>query len=634
MIVEGNNIDFLIAALFISILTNVEYHLVFANDSTSNKACGVICTSSLAAVVGDLIFQVTKLPYLAETFWYGVGRLLYNVTLIFYVYSVYNYVNVLLCEKNIRDKKRRFVDYIMLSFVIFMTLASVINLFLHFFDSAFVNGEKIYGSGYYIQLIVPAVMAIIEFGILIRYARRLGIRQLIPNVVLTVASILFAFVEVVIKYDYLLTMFGVSITVMVFMMTLETKDYSMMVKSFSDLEESKLRAEQANMAKSDFLARMSHEIRTPMNAVLGMTEMIVEEAEDASIKSYATDAYNAGSNLLLIINDILDFSKIESGKMNLVLLPFDVREMIREEWIMFDIKAKEKNLKLNFNIDSSLPSSLVGDAVRIKQIITNILGNAVKYTAEGSVTLNIDLLELLREEATIKVCVSDTGRGIRKEDIAKLFEAFSRIDEKENAKIEGTGLGINITAKLLKLMDSELKVESEYGKGSKFYFTLKLHVIDSSPIGYFMDRADEKKDDSIGIKRELVASRAKVMVVDDTPLNLKVFNSLLKTTQIAVTSAASGEEAVKLAHIRRFDVIFMDHLMPGMDGIEALKAIRADGEGLNISTPVIALTANAIKGAEEMYKGYGFNDVTFKPYTRDELYRCLWKFIPADLFEE
>lgn len=633
MVVNGTNIDFLIAALVIEILTIAAYRAIFTTKTVTNFAFGRICYSTLIAIICDLLYQFCKVMNSDIVNWRGIGRFLFNTSIVLFSLSYYMYSRVVTTNMSFKSVKKIWVDYAVFGLAGLMELISVINYFTHSMEAYYVDGVKTYGYGYAAVFVVPLLITasgciyqIIHRSKLTRNQLRIAVST---GVIFNFASV----IELALNSQYLLTMFGLSAAVMALLFTCETKDYSSLVISNAELEVSKEKAEQANHAKSDFLARMSHEIRTPMNAILGMNEMIVNEAENPRIRNYAIDAYSAGRNLLLIINDILDFSKIESGKMELIEKPFDVKGLVRDEWVMFDIKAKEKKLNLTFDIDRRIPRTLMGDGGRIKQIITNILGNAIKYTMVGTVALNMELLDNDNENATIKVSVTDTGRGIKKEDISKLFEAFERIDEKENSAIEGTGLGVNITAKLLKLMNSELMVDSVEGRGSTFSFILKLLIIDNNEVGYIMQDEMDNKAKDIGTTKKLVASKASILVVDDTAINLKVFSSLLRNTKMAVTVSESGEEAVALAHINHYDVIFMDHLMPGIDGVEALKGIREDKSGLNRNTPVVALTANAIKGADEMYKEYGFDDVTFKPYTQDELYKCLGKHLPQELIE-
>ncbi len=397
-------------------------------------------------------------------------------------------------------------------------------------------------------------------------------------------------------------------------------------------EEAKEAAVKANQSKSSFLARMSHEIRTPMNAIVGLNEMIAKESTQKSVIEYANDARSASENLLNIINDILDFSKIESGKLELVETEYAFRDMLNEEFTLFTFKAKERNLKLVFDIDENIPCILYGDDVRIKQVLTNLLSNAIKYTESGTVTLKVTLEGKGRSSAVLKYVVKDTGIGIKEEDIGKLYDAFERIEEKRNRNIEGTGLGINIVVQLLTLMGSKLMIDSVYGLGSQFSFSLRQTMIDSTPIGDISDSTVEKKVTS-GRNKLIYAPGARVLVVDDNNMNLKVFTGLVKDTGMKVDTAISGVDALELTKKNKYDLIFMDHLMPGMDGIETRKSIISQPDGLNKDTIQIVLTANAIKGAMEEYLGYGFADTVFKPVKQDEINTVLWKYIPERLVE-
>lgn len=390
----------------------------------------------------------------------------------------------------------------------------------------------------------------------------------------------------------------------------------------------------AGKAKSDFLANMSHEIRTPINAVLGMNEMIQRESKDPVVLNYASDIQSAGRNLLSIINDILDFSKIESGKMTLVPVEYDVSSVINDLVNLIAARAESKKLELILDIDKSIPETLFGDDVRICQIITNILTNAVKYTDEGSVTLtirreNTDILPAKGEDMNMYVAVKDTGRGIKEEDIEKLYSTFTRIDEKNTRNIEGTGLGINITSSLLNMMGSELKVESVYGKGSVFYFTLAQKVISDKPIGDYKERykkASKSEADTAIVK---TAPDARILIVDDTPMNLKVEANLLKRTKATVETASDGLSALGKMAETKYDIIFLDHMMPGMDGIETLA--KAKEQNILKDTPIIALTANAVGGARDRYLEAGFDDYLSKPVKGKDIEAMVYKYISEEL---
>lgn len=387
-------------------------------------------------------------------------------------------------------------------------------------------------------------------------------------------------------------------------------------------------ADAANKAKSSFLAEMSHEIRTPINAILGMNEMILREAEDENIIEYSSNVQSAGRTLLSIINSILDFSKIEDGKMEIVPVRYDVASVIHDLVNSILERVKAKGLEFKVDIDETIPSRLYGDDVRISQIIMNLLTNAVKYTNEGTVTFSVRADGREAENVFLMVEVCDTGIGIKEEDMDKLFESFGRLEEKRNRHIEGTGLGMAIVTKLLTMMDSELKVESVYGEGSKFSFRLRQPVVNEEPIGDYAKRL-EKSTKEVKGGEYLFAPEAEVLVVDDNEMNRKVASNLMKRNGIRPELLASGEETIARVREKNYDIIFLDHMMPKMDGIETLERLKEE-KLLESGTTVIALTANAVVGARERYLEAGFHDYLSKPMEVDKLEEKLAKYLPAE----
>ena len=400
------------------------------------------------------------------------------------------------------------------------------------------------------------------------------------------------------------------------------------IHEIMDMEREKQQALLASESKGRFLANMSHEIRTPIHAVLGMDAMILRESTEPSIREYALDIKNAGQTLLSLINDILDISKIESGKLEILPVKYDISSLIYDVINMMKMKANDKGLEFNLLADHSLPSCLWGDDVRIRQILVNLISNAVKYTETGSVTLAVQSV-VKGELAEVTFRVEDTGIGIREEDIGKLCEEFERIEEHRNRKVEGTGLGMNITTKLLELMGSRLQVESVYGKGSVFSFTLEQKIMNDEPIGDLEERI-KNQIETYSYEALFTAPKARVLVVDDNVVNRRVFVKLLKATQLQIDEAAGGEECLERVKEQTYDLIFLDHMMPDMDGITVLHRMRAMAECLCQKTPVIALTANAVTGAREMYLREGFEDFLSKPVNPEKLEKMIFDMLPKE----
>ena len=394
------------------------------------------------------------------------------------------------------------------------------------------------------------------------------------------------------------------------------------------VEEQNQKLKDINQAKSVFISNMSHEIRTPINAVLGMDEMILRETTDEQIRSYAYDIKNAGRMLLSIINDILDYSKIEAGKMEILPDDFRLGYMLDDINRLIDIKAKAKDLDFILDISSDLPSVVYGDELRIKQVIINLLTNAVKYTPKGSVTFSVSGVQMADHKLALHVAVADTGIGMKQEDMKDLFCAFQRLDEKRNRNIEGTGLGMSIVVRLLEQMGTKLEVESVYGEGSVFSFTLELPVVDDSPIGRIQALHERRMQEELSARKNF-AKGAKILAVDDNQVNLAVLEGWLKDFKVEVDCARSGKRALKMVGAKDYDLVLLDHLMPEMDGIETLGHIRDLG-GRYETLPVVALTANVSGDSRRRYMQAGFSDFLEKPISVQALERVLQTFLPSE----
>ena len=389
-------------------------------------------------------------------------------------------------------------------------------------------------------------------------------------------------------------------------------------------------ATAAAEAKSSFLANMSHEIRTPINAVLGMNEMILREAQDEEIRGYAQNIQSAGTALLSLINDILDISKIESGKMELMPEKYQLGGLIYDILLVVQPRIEKKGLQLVLDVDENIPNELYGDEVRIRQIITNIMTNAVKYTEKGSVTLRVKMEKKDARHIILKVAVKDTGIGI-KESKEVLFASFQRGRDLRAHHIEGTGLGLSITQQLLEMMGSELDMESVYGKGSIFSFKLVQTVVSEESMGNLNELFSKRLMQEKKYQESFTAPDAHVLVVDDNAMNLKVVQSLLKQTQVQIDTAEDGAGCLEKCARNHYDLILMDHLMPNMDGIEAFHRLRADKQGINYKTPVIILTANAVAGMKQKYMEEGFNGFLSKPVQGPLLEKTLKQYLPEEL---
>lgn len=486
-----------------------------------------------------------------------------------------------------------------------------------------------FGMGVIITYAVITCYFVTIYIMFIRYWKVLNQkRKHLLSIVLIIMT-----VSVVAEFLYHTTAFA-SLAIALLVAGLYLTEENPDVKLIQELKREKARADAANSAKSAFLANMSHEMRTPINAIIGMNEMILRECQDEGIREHAMDIKNAAEILHSLINDTLDLSKIESGKMEIIPEEYHLSSMINDLVNMTLVRARAKKLEFMVDVDTSLPSVYYGDDMRIRQVLINILSNAIKYTNEGSVTLTVKEKEHREDLVVLHFSVTDTGVGIRPEDMPKLYRAYERIEEENHRTEEGTGLGMSITVKLLELMGSRLKVESEYGKGSTFYFDLEQRVIDAKPLGDFHEDMKQQAR-AHKYSAAFTAPRARLLVVDDNAINRKVFVSVLGMTKMKIEEADSGRACLEQIGKQHFDLIFLDHTMPGMDGVETLQHMRemTEQENLCHNTPVIILTGNVYTGAREEYLEMGFDEYLSKPVIPKQLEKMIQDLLPKELVE-
>jgi signal transduction histidine kinase/CheY-like chemotaxis protein/HPt (histidine-containing phosphotransfer) domain-containing protein len=547
-------------------------------------------------------------------------------------YMYYRYIEVYI--GGTMGKGRRVnsvVNRVLFIFNVFMVLSNLITSvaagsgLLFYFDR---NGIYQHGPLYILSDIIAFYFILNACALAFVHRKRFSALQLVSIAIFTVLEIGCALYQMLVDPSTLLIYFAATLMALMMLFTLETPDYQKLQKVMEELERAKKQAETANTAKSNFLTNMSHEIRTPINGVLGMNSMILKECNDPKILEYSRNIESSGRGLLALVNDVLDISKIEAGQMEITCGNYSFVKVLGDVYNMVKVRAKEKNLELNISMDPELPEELYGDEVHVRQILSNLVSNAVKYTNEGRVDILV-AQEVLDEKKIKLICtVKDTGIGIFKEDLERIFNAFEKAEGPLKRALEGTGMGLRLAKELSNRMNGDIYVESEYGKGSTFRMVIDQGVASVRPAGDFWEHY---RAEAITCSGSFTAPEARILVVDDIPMNLKVVTGLLKDTKIKVDTATSGKTAVELARSTYYDVIFLDHLMPEMDGIETLQKMRSFKDFLNEDTPVVALTANAIAGAREMYLSSGFAEYVSKPIRETDLSRVIIKYLPAEL---
>lgn len=436
--------------------------------------------------------------------------------------------------------------------------------------------------------------------------------------------------------DWLISGMAITLMTLAFYLTVENPD----VLLLEQVQKEKQKAEEANASKSAFLSIVSHEIRTPMNAVVGMTDLLLREELTDKQTRYLRNIKNSGEALVMIINDILDQSKIEAGKMDIVESAYELRPVLEDIRMIIENRIGEKPLKLVYDIDERIPKVLVGDALRIRQVLINLLNNAVKFTEKGHIELDISIAKKEENQLLLRFSVKDSGQGIRAEDLNRLFIFFSQVDTRKNHSKEGTGLGLSISKEFIRLMGGQLEVASEYGKGSEFFFYIYQ--------GFLEDSGDEEKESDLkvtGKNCRFTAPEARILLVDDTPLNLMITKELLLPLEMKVDTAESGIKAVEMVQKNHYHAVFMDYLMPNMDGMETTRQIRKLSETAAASgnmeqaeyykvIPIIALTGDIAEESKEQFKLAGMDDFTEKPVGAEQMKLLLRKWLPENLICE
>lgn len=627
------NIYFEAAAVCYLLILNIYIRLQYNRTSKQNILFQKLAVYLLIAVSLDVLTAIT-ISYAAHIpVW--VNTILnhaYNVSVLVLEYHFLLYCIEGVCR---REKKGKFFQACRWLNII-ANIILVINLFTGCVFKFTPEGEYIHGPLYYMTYLVSLVFIFAATGTLLSEAQRFSKNQRVTIILYCVTSLMGPMIQFFFP-SLLLCLFTVSLGFMMLMFSMETPDYQQLTKTMNELANTRDEAEEAmglaqaaNQAKSDFLSAMSHELRTPINSILGFNEMIMQQTSDTEIKKCTDNVQTAGMNLLSIINNILDYTEIEGGRLKITNVPYSTRSMLRDVLAYAEYGTDKSQLELRTNIDENIPSELSGDITRVIQVFDNVISNAVKYTYRGYVEIAVKWTPDNDGSAgVLSARITDSGVGIKKEDLARLSESFTRLDIKKNQNIQGVGLGLSIVTKLLYLMGGKITIDSEYEKGTMVSFELRQQVVSSIPAGKIspLGSGDVSGDDGY----KFCIPDAKILTVDDNGMNRELFKGLLRDSGADIDAVSGGREAISLLEKKSFDIIFLDHMMPEMDGIETLRVIK-DRDLSN--APVVVLTANTVAGAREMYLSEGFDDYLAKPVTGRMLYGVLKKYLPAEMIKE
>lgn len=623
------NIDFELVTAMYLIIMYIFLRLKYSDQSEVNHEFRKLTLCILAADMLDVITAITIsygqmispwLNMVLNMAYFGACAMM-GYQCIFYI-ATYIYTK--------EERRRRLVTPKIIHSLYLALL--VVNLFTGWIFRFNGQGEYLHGPIYFLVYAMPFAYELYTIAFLISKHKVFKKMQKLAIIAFVVLGTTGPVIQLLFCGDTLLSVFTMAVALLVMMFTLETPDYQKLMQTMEELERTKEEAQEANRIKTSFLEGMSHEVRTPINAILGYNDMIMQESQESNTVEYAVQVQASGRALLSQVNDVLDFAVIDGGKLKTEKNTYAVLSLLQDVVLYARYYVGRKDLKLHVSVEETLPEQLSGDSARLMQIINNLISNAVKYTEKGFVELSVEWQPEEENNGILKVQVRDSGTGMAQEDIEELTQSFSRGKNWKNSSVKGMGLGLSIVTGLVKLMDGKLEIESTVGSGSVFRIFIRQQIVNPSPIG----RQDWNGDKVIlhpsEMNRSLTAPNARILAVDDNEMNLDLVKGLLKSTKLHIDTAGNGEEALKLLEKKQYHLIFMDHMMPVMDGIETLKAIRK--RGLCPHTPVIALTANAVAGAREKYLEAGFQAYLSKPIIRRQLEEMVWKYLPKELIQE